>query len=232
MILNDIPQYETTVPSTGKKIKFRPFLVKEYKILLIAMETGSPIELNTAIALTVEACTEKAIDILNAPFFDIEWLYMQIRKKSMSEKINVILQDGENKFDYQLSLENIVLENNTPKDKQIKLSSTLAIELEYPSFQAYQEMLMDKEKNMNAFDALFLLMAKSVKTIYHQESTYNKLTLEERQNFINNLPADQFEKIAKFFETLPKIVLRENLIGPFTGKPLTIEIMDFRDFFV
>ncbi len=211
------PIYEVYLKSLDKKIRFRPFLVKEEKLLLMAREANDPAAMKVAVNQIVENCCLDQINVHDLPLFDLEMFFIHLRAKSVSEIVklqftcNNILEDG-NKCgfvtDYQLNLEKIeytVPENHTDK---IALGENVGIKLKYPTFDSLE--IDDDEMNLGA--ALQIVM-NNIDYIYDSDSIYkaDEISTEELASFMDSLSVDQIQAIRKFFNTSPKVILKDSI---------------------
>lgn len=211
------PIYEVYLKSLDKKIRFRPFLVKEEKLLLMAREANDPAAMKVAVNQIIENCCLDQINVHDLPLFDLEMFFIHLRAKSVSEIVklqftcNNILEDG-NKCgfvtDYQLNLEKIeftVPENHTDK---IPLGENIGIKLKYPTFDSLE--IDDDEMDLGA--ALKIVM-NNIDYIYDSDSIYkaDEVSTEELASFMDSLSVDQIQAIRKFFNTNPKVVLKDSI---------------------
>ena len=211
------PIYEVYLKSLDKKIRFRPFLVKEEKLLLMAREANDPAAMKVAVNQIVENCCLDQINVHDLPLFDLEMFFIHLRAKSVSEIVklqftcNNILEDG-NKCgfvtDYQLNLEKIeftVPENHTDK---IQLGENVGIKLKYPTFDSLE--IDDDEMDLGA--ALQIVM-NNIDYIYDSDSIYeaDEISAEELASFMDSLSVDQIQAIRKFFNTSPKVILKDSI---------------------
>lgn len=197
-----VPEFTTTLPSTGKKIKFRPFLVREEKILLIALEDGEKQTIIDAVVELLKNCIKSKVDVDKLPTFDIEWLFMQIRAKSVSEQIEMILSHGGNnecdaKTKYILNIEDLSITGNV-SDGKIDLGSGIGIKLDYPTYTSEKIMKRDAEN-------LFAMVKENIKYVYDSEQIYDDFTEQELEEWLDHLNKEQFEKIMSFFADGPSL---------------------------
>jgi len=197
-----IPEFTTTLPSTGKKIKFRPFLVREEKILLIALEDGEKQAIVDAVLNLLKNCIKSKIDVYKLPTFDVEWLFMQIRAKSVGEQIEMVLGHGANsecsvKTKYILNIDDLSIDGNV-SDGKIGLGSGIGIKLKYPSYS--------EEKNIErSVESLFATVKGNVEYIYDSDQIYDDFTDKELEEWLDHLNKEQFEKVMSFFTEGPSL---------------------------
>jgi hypothetical protein len=225
--LVSLPTYTTTIPSTGKEVSFRPFVVKEEKVLLIALESKNDEQILSAMKSVFESCFKEKLNIDEMTYFDVEYLFIKLRMKSMGEVVEIMVRDPETKekYDTEMKLENIkVLNLDTIKDNfNIKLNDNLGVMMKYPSLKEFT-LLVDE--NTPKTELIFNFLAKSIEKIYTKDEVIEtkEKSLEEVKSFLENLPKDMFAKIATF-------VYEDEYTTP-RGNTIPIFIKDFRNFFV
>jgi hypothetical protein len=204
------PIYELELPSTGKPIEYRPFLVKEEKLLLIAMESEDTKQITTAIKTVISNCIiTKNIKVEKLPTFDIEYLFLNIRGKSVGEEIelNIICpDDGETTVPVTILLDDIQITKNPEHTNKIKIDDTLMMEMKYPSLDQFIKSNFDFSTN-DTMNQSFELIASCIDKIYNEEEVWDSadLTKKETMEFLDQLSSKQFKEIEKFFETMPKL---------------------------
>lgn len=225
----DTPTYELTLPSTGAKVKFRPFLVKEHKILLTMSEADNS-EVARIIRELVDVCTFNKLKIKDLPHFDIEYIFMFLRAKSISETVDVVVncECGE-KIDANFNIENLQVVKPEGHSNKIMINSEIGIELKYPNIDDVVDVYATKD-NQKVID----LIIKSIKGIYNQEDYWvaEEQTKEELEEFVFSLTKDQFDKLEKFFITSPKIVQTIECDCPKCGKHNVSKLEGLQNFFV
>ena len=203
-----VPEYELTLPSTEKKIKYRPFLVKEEKILLIALESEDQTNILNAIKTIIDACifgdTLKASEM---PTFDLEYIFLQLRAKSKGEVIDLKYECPKCKTELEVNLntEDIQVTKKDEHTNTIKLNEELGVVMKYPTIEM-QHMIQDmQEQKKSEVEGLFSLVTKCIDYIYDKDNTYplKDHTEKEVNDFIDSLTDEHFQKISKFFETMP-----------------------------
>ncbi len=200
----ETPTYELVLPSTNKKIKYRPFLVKEHKILL-SLDKADDNEVSRVIKDLVDVCTFNKLKIDALPHFDVEYIFMQLRAKSIGENVAVSITcvNCNEKYDSSFNIENLKVEKKEGISNKIMLTDTVGIEMCYPRFDDVLQMY-----NSNDDSIVFDVVRNSIIAIYDQENYYEtKLhTKEELDKFVNSLTKTQFKKIEEFLVNTPKIV--------------------------
>jgi hypothetical protein len=204
------PTYELELPSTEQTIKFRPFLVKEEKLLVIALESEDTKQITNAIKTVIKNCIEtKGIKVETLPTFDIEYLFLNIRAKSVGEEIevNIICPDDEDtSVSVKINVDDIKVQTNEDHTNRIKLDDTLMMEMKYPSLEQFIKNNFDISNN-SAIDQSFELVASCVDKIYNEDEVWAAadVTKKELMDFLDQMNTSQFKQIEKFFETMPKL---------------------------
>ncbi len=204
------PTYELTLPSTGKTVQYRPFLVKEEKLLVIALESEDNKQITTAIKAVLRACVlTKGIKVENLPTFDIEYLFLNIRGKSVGEEldVNVICPDDEiTEVPVKIYLDEIEVQNDENHSKQIKLDDTLMMEMKYPSLDQFIKSNFDFT-DKNQMDQSFQLIASCIDKVYSEDEAWTTAdcTKKEVNEFLEQMNSSQFKEIETFFTTMPKL---------------------------
>jgi hypothetical protein len=196
------PTYELILPSTGDKIKFRPFLVKEYKILLTTLDSENE-EINRVVTELVDACTFNKLKIDTLANFDIEYIFLNIRAKSIGEITNLLLNcnNCDNQISFDLNLTKAQVEKSPEHSSKINLTDKIIIEMRYPKF----DEMIDIYQNFKS-DRIVELLSKCIKAVYTEDTVYEEYTKEELLEFVNSFSKNQFEMIENFFLTMPKLV--------------------------
>ena len=204
------PTYELELPSTEQTIKFRPFLVKEEKLLLLALESEDTKQITNSIKTVIKNCIEtKGIKVENLPTFDIEYLFLNIRAKSVGEEIDVNIicpDDEETSVSVKINVDDIKVQTNEDHTNKIKLDDTLMMEMKYPSLEQFIKNNFDISNN-SAIDQSFELVASCVNKIYNEDEVWAAadVTKKELMDFLDQMNTAQFKQIEKFFETMPKL---------------------------
>lgn len=202
--LNTTPKYKTMVPSTGKKITYRPYLVKEEKVLMIAFETGEQKDALLAIVDTIQACVQEELETNKLTTFDIEYLFTQIRGKSVGEKSTILLPCSKCEVKNEVDVVISDIQINVPKGNSIiQLTDDISVEMRYPPYISMMEM----GEETNETEVGFRLLAKSVSAILTSEERYDveDSPIEEVMEFIEQMTTEQFEKISQFLRDMPAI---------------------------
>ena len=204
------PTYSLVLPSTEKEISFRPFLVKEEKLLVLALETEDTKQITTAIKAVIKNCIQtKGIKVETLPTFDIEYLFLNIRGKSVGESldVNIICPDDEKtNVPVTIDLDDIKVKKTEGHSNKVKLDNTLMMELKYPSLDEFIKSNFDF-KDENAMEQSFNLIASCIDKIYNEEEVWvaADCTKKEIKEFLESMNSSQFKKIEEFFTTMPKL---------------------------
>ena len=212
------PTYELELPSTGEIIKYRPFLVKEQKLLLIAQESGEEKQIANAMGELVNSCTFGKVNTKSAPMFDIEYLFLKIRGKSVGEKVKLNLicpDDGKTTVPYELNLENVECQVQDDHSNEIQINEDIKIVFRYPLLNDLQNVKAsagDSEKT-------FHFMECCIDSI-HSGDVFQRIDIKDKEisDFIEQFTNEQFEKITQFFNTMPKLRHIVKVTNPKTKK--------------
>ena len=230
------PTYELELPSTGKSIKYRPFLVKEEKVLVIALESEDNKQITNAIKAVLKSCVlTKGIKVETLPTFDIEYLFLNIRGKSVGEELDVTLicqDDGETEVSVQIDLDDIQIQKNDDHTNQVKLDNSLMMELRYPSLDQFIKSNFDFD-DKNQMDQSFALIASCIDKIYSEDEVWATAdcTKKEMNDFLESMNSSQFKEIEKFFETMPKLKHEIKITNPKTGVESDVVLEGLASFF-
>jgi hypothetical protein len=227
----DSPTYETELPSTGEKIKYRPFLVKEQKLLLMAQESSNQDEIMTSISQLIDACTFDKINANSSPVFDIEYLFLKIRSKSVGEKVKITItcpDDGKTKVPVEINLEDINIQMDVGHTNELKISDKIKMVMKYP-------VLSDISKATGTeTDKIFDILNQCVHEVHDGDKIYNKvdITDEDLSEFVNSFTGNQFEMVTEFFNTMPKLRHVVNVTNPKTKVKSEVVIEGLDSFLV
>ena len=230
------PTYELVLPSNGKNIKYRPFLVKEEKVLVIALESEDNKQITNAIKSVLRNCIlTKGIKVENLPTFDIEYLFLNIRGKSVGEEVevNIICPDDEKtEVPVTIDLDDIEVQKNEEHTNKIKLDASLMMELKYPSLDQFIKSNFDFA-DQNAMDTSFQLIASCIDKIYSEEEVWAAAdcTKKEMNEFLESMNSSQFKEIEKFFETMPKLSHTITVTNPKTKVESDVVLEGLASFF-
>ncbi len=231
------PTYELELPSTGQTIKYRPFLVKEEKLLVIALESEDTKQITTAIKTVIKNCIEtKGIKVESLPTFDIEYLFLNIRGKSVGEEIEVNIicpDDGETTVPVKILVDDIQVQKNPEHNNKIKLDDSIMMEMKYPSLDQFIKSNFDLSAD-STMDQSFELIGSCVDKIYTEDEVWAAadVTKKELMEFLDQMNSNQFKEIEKFFETMPKLSHTIKVKNPKTEVESDVVLEGLSSFFV
>ena len=231
------PTYELVLPSTDKTIQYRPFLVREEKLLVLALESEDTKQITTAIKTVIKACIlTKGIKVEDLPTFDIEYLFLNIRGKSVGEEVevNVLCPDDEKTYvPIKIYIDDIQCEKNDKHSKQIKLDDNVMMEMKYPSLSEFIKTNFDFKDTGSNLDQSFDLIGSCIDTIYQGEEAWaaKDCTKKELQEFLDQMNSSQFKEIESFFETMPKLSHEIEVQNPKTGVKSKVVLEGLSSFF-
>ena len=230
------PTYELELPSTGKKIKYRPFLVKEEKLLVLALETEDTKQISTAIKTVLKNCIQtRGVKVENLPTFDIEFLFLNIRGKSVGEEIEVNLiapDDKETSVPVTINIDDIKISKKKDHTNKIKLDKTLMMEMKYPSLDEFVKNNFDFDGEVD-MDQSFDLIASCIDKIYSEEEVWSTAdcTKKEVKDFLEQMNSMQFKEIESFFDSMPKLSHSVTFTNPKTKVESTVVLEGLSSFF-
>ena len=230
------PTYELELPSTGATVKYRPFLVKEEKVLVIALESEDNKQITNAIKAVLKSCIlSKGLKVENLPTFDIEYLFLNIRGKSVGEEIEVNItcpDDEKTQVPITLDLDDIKVQKNDKHNNQIKLDDNLMMELKYPSLDQFIKNNFDFDEK-NQMEQSFDLIGTCIDKIYNEEEVWATAdcTKKEVKEFLESMNSSQFKEIENFFETMPKLSHTIKVTNPKTKVESEVVLEGLASFF-
>lgn len=233
------PTYELTLPSNKKKINYRPFLVKEEKILILAMESGRSEDITRAVKEVLKECVlTRGIKIDTLPSFDIEYLFLNIRSKSVGESVDLLItcpDDGETQVECSVNIDEIEVKIPEDHSTEVKVDDSITVKMKYPSLQEF----IDNNFNFNSTDSKdtinksFEIVASCIDMVYTKEETWaaSDVTKKELLEWLETFDSTQFKGIEKFFDTMPKLTHVMTVTNPNTGKDNEIVLEGLSSFF-
>ena len=230
------PSYELTLPSTKKMIKYRPFLVKEEKLLVLALESDDSKQITTAIKAVLKSCIEtRGVKVENLPTFDIEYLFLNIRGKSVGEEVQVNIlapDDGVTEIPITIQLDEIEVKEGEGHDKRIKLDDSLMMEMKYPSLDEFIKNNFDIKGDVN-IDQSFQLIAGCIDKIFSEDEVWSTADCSRKEviDFLEQMNSVQFKQIENFFETMPKLSYEIEVTNPKTEVKSTVVLEGLSSFF-
>ncbi len=205
------PTYELDLPSTGKKVRYRPFLVREEKILIMALESEDMKQISSAIVQILSDCLlTKNVKISELSTFDIEYLFLNVRAKSVGETVEVNVtcpDDGETQVQMEINIDDIKVQKDPKHSNIIKLDDTLSMKLKYPSLEQFVENNFEINESGGDVDKSLAMITSCIDTVYDEEESWSAAdcTKKELQEFIEQMNTKQFKEIETFFTTMPKL---------------------------
>ena len=230
------PTYELVLPSPGKTIKYRPFLVKEEKILILALESEDPKQITNAIKTTLKSCiSTRGIKVEELPTFDIEYIFLNIRGKSVGESIDVIVtcpDDNETQVEHKIYIDEIQVEKNEKHNRDIKLDHSLTLRMKYPSLSEFVKNNFSMSDD-NTLQASMDIIASCIDVVYSEDESWAAAdcTKKELDQWLETLNTNQFKEIESFFETMPKLTHKVKVTNPNTKVESEVTMEGLQSFF-
>ena len=225
------PKYQLEQPSTGEKITYRPFLVKEQKVMMIAQESGDTKQVINSIGEIVKTCTfGKISHPEKLPTFDLEYMFLIIRAKSVGSTIDLKItcpDDGETQVDHKIEIDDIKVTRTEGHTNEIMLTDNVGIIMKYPTMDMVSGFAMD---NIKETELSFGLIRDSIKSVFDQEKTYDEMKREELDEFIEQMNTEQFDKLSNFFQTMPKLSHTVKVANPNTGVESEVKLEGLQSF--
>lgn len=231
------PTYELELPSTGQNIKFRPFLVKEEKLLVLALETEDTKQITNGIKTVIKNCIEtKGIKVEDLPTFDIEYLFLNIRGKSVGEEIEVNIicpDDGETTVPVTINIDEIEVHKNPDHSTKVKIDDEIMLEMKYPSLDQFIKNNFDINSG-SPIEQSFDLISSCVDKIYTEEEVWTSSDVSKKEivEFLEQMNSSQYKEIEKFFETMPKLSHKIKVKNPKTKVESEVVLEGLQSFFV
>lgn len=227
-----VPMYDLKLPVTGSMIKYRPFLVKEEKILLMAMESQNETEIINAMKTIIRNCTTLRKKVEDLPTFEIEYIFLKIRAKSVGEvsKINITCpDDGETKVEVEVNLDEIKVSMDKDHTNKIMITDDIGLTMKYPSLDMFVKDNFNL-RNVTA-ETAFEMTADCIESVFEGEEVTEDASKKELLEFLDNLSNQQFAKIQKFFDTMPKLSHKITVVNPNTEVESEVVIEGLAAFF-
>ena len=230
------PTYELELPSTRQTIKYRPFLVREEKLLVLALESEDTKEITNAIKTVIKNCIEtKNVKVESLPTFDIEYLFLNIRGKSVGEEIEVNIicpDDEETAVPVKIYVDDIKVQRNPEHNTKIKLDESIMMEMKYPSLDQFIKSNFDFTSD-NTMEQSFELIATCIDKIFNEEEVWvaADVTKKELLEFLDQMNSNQFKEIEKFFETMPRLSHKVKVTNPNTKVESEVTLEGLSSFF-
>ena len=229
-----LPTYELEIPSSGKTIKYRPFVVKEEKILLLALETNDEKEIESAVKTLLKGCIQSRVKIEDLAIFDLEYIFLQIRAVSVGEVVEMKVtcrDDDKTQVKYNLNLTEVKVNKPEGHSSKIMLTDDLGVIMKYPTWTEFVVgSIMGQSPTA---DGIVEIIAGCIDQIFDSEDVYDSSTTSKKEfiEFVEGLTNTQFEKVQKFFETTPRLEHTFTVKNPNTGEPSEFTISGLSNFF-
>ena len=231
------PTYELELPSTGKKIKYRPFLVKEEKILLMALESEDPKQISNGIVQILNDCIiTRGVKVQNLATFDIEYLFLNVRAKSVGETVEVNItcpDDDETTVTMEIEIDSIKVQKNKNHKNIIKLDDTYSMKLKYPSFDQFIDSNFEISGEISDVNQSLNMITSCIDMVYDKEESWNASDCSKKEltDFVDQLNSKQFKQIESFFVTMPKLSHTISVKNPETGVESEVVLEGLASFF-
>ena len=233
------PTYELELPSTGKTIKYRPFLVKEEKILILALETQDVKQITLAIKQVLKDCIQtRGVKVEDLPSFDIEYIFLNVRGKSVGEAIDLIVtcsDDGTTEVPVKVFVDEVKVQKSKDHSPEIRLDDEIVIKMKYPSLDQFIKNNFDfsGDQSISTIEQSFDIIASCIDSVFTAEESWAAAdcTKKELIEFIEQMNTDQFKKIEKFFETMPKLSHTLQVVNPNTKVKNSVTLEGLTSFF-
>lgn len=225
------PNYEMEVPSTGEKVEYRPFLVKEQKVLMIAQESEDQNQIVKAIMDIVRTCTFGKVDRPESlPTFDLEYMFLMIRAKSVGSEVNVNVlcpDDNETRVETLINIDNVKVSGLEGHEKNVQLTDDIGMTMKYPTMGMVAGFGQD---NAKVTELTFDLLEKSIESVYDKDQVYDEMNPKDLREFIESMNTEQFTKMQNFFDTMPKLNHKVKVTNPNTGVESDVVIEGLQSF--
>jgi len=233
------PTYELELPSTGKFVKYRPFLVKEEKVLILALESQEVKQITLAIKSVLKDCIlTKGVKVEDLPSFDIEYIFLNVRGKSVGEAIDLVVtcsDDGTTEVPVKVYVDEVKVQKNEDHTTDIKIDDQIMIKMKYPSLDQFIKNNFDftTQESISTIEKSFDIISSCIESIFTEEEAWAAAdcTKKELIEFIESMNADQFKKIEQFFETMPKLSHTITVVNPKTNVENTVTLEGLTSFF-
>ncbi len=231
------PTYELELPSTGKKVRYRPFLVKEEKILIMALESQDMKQITSAITTVLKDCIlSRGIRIKELATFDIEYLFLNVRAKSVGETVEVNVtcpDDDKTMVQMEIAIDEIQVQKDPDHSNIVKLDDNLSVEMKYPSFQEFINTNFEFEDDSNNVDKSFDIITSCIGQVYNEEESWSgsDCTKKELKDFVESMNSKQFKDVENFFSTMPKLSHKIKVKNPITEVESEVVLEGLASFF-
>ena len=224
-------KFELTLPSTGEKVEYRPFLVKEEKALMIAQQTGKSEDIMRAVKDVITSCTFEKVDAEKLPIFDLEYIFINLRAKSVGEIVKLMVtcpDDNTTKVQVDVDLTKIECHKEVGHDTNIRLTDEIGLVMDYPRVSSVTELDLDNE-----MESTFEVIKSCIRQVYDSNNVYEKVDMDKNDldEFIESMTHDQFERVQEFFNTMPKVRHMIKVKNPKTGVDGEVVLEGMQSFF-
>ena len=224
-------KYELIIPSTGEKVEYRPFLVKEEKALLMAQQSGEQADILRSVKEVINACTFGKVDANLLPTFDLEFIFINLRAKSIGEVVDLVItcpDDGETKVSTKVNLMDVKCITEVGHDTNIRLTDEIGMIMDYPKVDSVQSLNLDDE-----VESMFSVIKTCIRQVYDSNNVYEKIDMaeEDLNEFVESMTHEQFEKVQEFFNTMPKVKHSVKVTNPKTKVESEVVLQGMQDFF-
>tara|TARA_B100000035_G_scaffold315187_1_gene334318 strand:- start:1935 stop:2636 length:702 start_codon:yes stop_codon:yes gene_type:complete len=224
-------KFELTLPSTGEKVEYRPFLVKEEKALMIAQQAGKSEDIMRAVKDVITSCTFEKVDAEKLPIFDLEYIFINLRAKSVGEIVKLMVtcpDDNTTKVQVDVDLTKIECHKEVGHDTNIRLTDEIGLIMDYPRVDSVTELDLDNE-----MESTFEVIKSCVRQVYDSNNVYEKVDMDKNDldEFIESMSHDQFERVQEFFNTMPKVRHMIKVKNPKTGVDGEVVLEGMQSFF-
>ena len=231
------PTYELVLPSSGKKVKYRPFLVREEKVLIMALESEDTKQITSAIKDVLSSCIlSRGIKIDKLSTFDIEYLFLNVRAKSVGESVEVNVtcpDDGKTQVQMQIDIDSIKIKRDPEHTNIIKLDDDLSVQMNYPSLNQFIEANFDTNTDQSQVDESLEVIMTCIGQVYNQDEAWeaSECTKKELRDFVESMNSKQFKQVENFFATMPKLTHNIKVTNPETKVESTVVLEGLASFF-
>ena len=224
-------KFELTLPSTGEKVEYRPFLVKEEKALMIAQQAGKSEDIMRAVKDVITSCTFEKVDAEKLPIFDLEYIFINLRAKSVGEIVKLMVtcpDDNTTKVQVDVDLTKIECHKEVGHDTNIRLTDEVGLVMDYPKVSSVQELDLENE-----MESTFEVIKSCIRQVYDSNNVYEKVDMDKNDldEFIESMTHDQFERVQEFFNTMPKVRHMIKVKNPKTGVDGEVVLEGMQSFF-
>ena len=224
-------KFELTLPSTGEKVEYRPFLVKEEKALMIAQQAGKSEDIMRAVKDVITSCTFEKVDAEKLPIFDLEYIFINLRAKSVGEIVKLMVtcpDDNTTKVQVDVDLTKIECHKEVGHDTNIRLTDEIGLVMDYPRVSSVTELNLDNE-----MESTFEVIKSCIRQVYDSKNVYEKVDMDKNDldEFIESMTHDQFERVQEFFNTMPKVRHMIKVKNPKTGVDGEVVLEGMQSFF-